>query len=64
MLSLSGLPCCKSSVMKAWMNCLESARVSAAAATGSIGSIFDVSMVGEAATKRGLIGGVGFLWVL
>ena len=45
MLSLNGLPCCESSVMKAWLNCLESARVSAAAATGSIGSIFDVSMV-------------------
>ena len=43
MLSLNGLPCCESSVMKASLNCLESARVSAAA-TGSIGSIFDVSM--------------------
>ena len=32
--------------MKAWLHCLESTRVSVAAATGSIGSIFDVSMVG------------------
>ena len=44
MLSLSGLPCCKSSVIKACMNCLESARMNANAATGSIGSIFDASM--------------------
>ena len=45
MLSLNGLPCCESSVMKVRLNCLESAQVSAAAAIGSIGSIFDVSMV-------------------
>ena len=46
MLSLSEVPCYESSVMKAWLNCLESERVSAGAAIGSIASIFDVSMVG------------------
>ena len=52
MLSLNEELCCKSRVMKAWLNCLESARASIAAATGAIASIFDVSMVGGAA-KRG-----------
>ena len=52
MLSLSGLPCCKSSVIKACMNCLESARMNANAATGSIGSTFDVSMVGGARRRK------------
>ena len=48
MLSLNEVLCCESSVMKAWLNCLESARTSAAAASGAIGiaRIFDVSMVG------------------
>ena len=45
MLSLSEVPYCESAVMKTRLNCHESARMSAAAATGSIGSIFDVSMV-------------------
>ena len=44
MLSLSEVPYCESAVMKTRLNCHESARMSAAAATGSIGSIFDVSM--------------------
>ena len=52
MLSLSEVPCCESSVMKAWLDCLESARMSAAAATGSIASIFDVSMVGRGRQER------------
>ena len=46
MLSLNEVLCCESSVMEAWLNCLESARTSAAAATGAIARIFDVSMVG------------------
>ena len=44
MLSLSEVPYCESAVMKTRLNCHERARMSAAAATGSIGSIFDVSM--------------------
>ena len=45
MLSLSEVPYCESAVrMKTRLNCHESARMSAATATGSIGSIFDVSM--------------------
>ena len=44
MLSLSEVPYCESAVMKTRLNCHESARMSAAAATGSIGSIFDASM--------------------
>ena len=36
MLSLSEVPCCESSVTKAWLTCLESERVSAGAAIGSI----------------------------
>ena len=44
MLSLSEVPYCESAVMKTRLNCHKSARTSAAAATGSIGSIFDVSM--------------------
>ena len=44
MLSLSEVPYCESAVMKTRLSCHESARMSAAAATGSIGSIFDVSM--------------------
>jgi hypothetical protein len=43
-LSLSRVPCCESGVMKTRLNCHKSARMSADAATGSIGSIFDVSM--------------------
>ena len=46
MLSLSEVvPCCESRVIKVWLNCLESERVLAGAAIGSIASIFDVSMV-------------------
>ena len=41
---LSEVPYCESAVMKTRLNCHESARMSAAAATGSIGSIFDASM--------------------
>ena len=52
MLSLSEVPCYESSVMKAWLNCLESERVSAGAAIGSIASIFDVSMVGGGGHRR------------
>ena len=44
MLSLGEVPYCESAVMKTRLNCHESARMSAAAPTGSIGSIFDVSM--------------------
>jgi hypothetical protein len=44
MLSLSEVPYCESAVMKTRLNCHESAQMSAAAAIGSIGSIFDVSM--------------------
>ena len=43
MLSLGEVPYCESAVMKTRLNCHERARMSAAAATGSIGSIFDVS---------------------
>ena len=52
MLSLNEVLCCESSVMKAWLNCLESARTSAAAATGAIARIFDVSMVGRRRRRR------------
>ena len=44
MLSLSEVPYCESAVMKTRLNCHESARTSAAASTGSIGSTFDASM--------------------
>jgi hypothetical protein len=44
MLSLSEVPYCESAVMKTRLNCHERARMSAAAATGSIASIFDISM--------------------
>ena len=53
MLSLNEVLCCESSVMKAWLNCLESARTSAAAASGAIARIFDVSMVAEETATRG-----------
>ena len=52
MLLLNEVLCCESSVMKAWLNCLESARTSAAAATGAIARIFDVSMVGGGRPER------------
>ena len=45
-LSLSEVPGCESSMMKAWLSCLESARMSVGAAIGSMASIFDVFMVG------------------
>ena len=46
MLSLSEVvPCYESRVIKAWLNCLESERIVAGAAIGSIASIFDVSVV-------------------
>ena len=41
MLSLSEVPYCESAVMKTRLSCHKSARMSAATATGSIGSIFD-----------------------
>ena len=54
MLSLSDVPCCESGVMKTQLSCHKSARRSAAAATGSIGSIIDVSMQGtEEVGSRG-----------
>jgi hypothetical protein len=54
MLSLGEVPYCESAVMKTRLSCHKSARMSAAAATGSIGSMFDVSMEQRRSADSGL----------